>query len=175
MPFLARITGAFAALLWLAVNGALLAFYAGDIGIGSGGDSGMLSAVLNELLVYIGILILWLVLALIVLPAECHQPRRILVMIADLLLLGLSYWAATDAAGLVTPALTEAIPVLDPAQAGIRTPPPWPHPPYTWPFLATGLTPPLWGAVAILAKQPATVGWTLRGAILVVSGLVLAR
>jgi hypothetical protein len=164
---------AIAAILWLAVNGALVAFYCGDTGIGTGGDTGSLSAALNELLVFIGILLLWLVLSLPVLQAAWRQPPRGLALLIDLLLLGISYWAAIGAVERLTPSPMQALPIIDPAQFGVQFPPPWPQPPYAWPILATALVPPLWGALAILARR-SVAPWALRGTILVVTGIVLA-
>ena len=170
--------------LWLVVLVALANFYFGNTGFGGGGDSGMLSELVNLLAVHAASAALWLLLLALHILAAVRGSAFRFALIADIALIALSLAAGWHAQDLVTPSPQANLALNAPALYP-RGPPPyarWPHAPFAFPLLEPALVPPLFLALgfwelvpALRQRAPARLAYGLAwGGVLLLSLMVLA-
>jgi hypothetical protein len=134
-----------ATLLWIAIIVGLMGSYGGE-GIGHGGDSGLLNYALTGLYTAVGIVILWVLLALLLTIAGLKGSMPRPAMLAAVVLIPASGVAAIYAQNLL------AMPPNQPFSLPSSLP--WPLSPFLWPLTVPALVPPLVVGFSFWAMTP---------------------
>ena len=131
--------------LWIAIIYGLTNSYGGGA-IGHGGDSGLLTYALTGLLTAVGIVILWVLLALVLIIAGMKGAMPRLAMLVAVVLIPASGVAAIYAQDLLA---------MPPNQSfSLPSSPPWPLSPFLWPLVVPALVPPLVVGFSFWAMTP---------------------
>jgi hypothetical protein len=155
-PAGAYILAAFALAGWLGSIIALVNFYFGNTGLGRGGDTGMLSALVDSLAASAAIIATWLLLLALTITARARGGLPRFAFWAAVFVLPLSGWAALEAQARVTPSPEQTLRLGAPelyknsGDASL-----WPRRPWAWPLVEPALVPPLFVALGLWALAPA--------------------